>query len=195
MSPAEDGGMEISMKFEIVPTEEAAALRKAFIERFIDTTSAYYQKYIATLVQYADGFYYDRYLWECLKDNEEYQKECRMEDVAAFLRDKKSVFVMWDLFSKERRRDDKRFSMEYPANTIINVRGDYLAQIVVEEWNTEQAAWDAYCVCQGLWFPADIYCFDESMKWYAIFTHESHDSLTNPELDDNTYIRICFLSS
>ena len=34
------------MKFEVVPTEKAA-LRKAFIQRFVDTTSDYYQKHIA----------------------------------------------------------------------------------------------------------------------------------------------------
>ena len=182
------------MKFEIVPTEKAAALRKAFIQQFVDTTSDHYQKHIATLIQYADGFYYDGYLWDCLQDNKEWKKECRMEEAAAFLRNKESVFVMWDLFSKERRCSYKLCSLKYPTNTIINVRGDYFAQVVVEEWNKEQAAWEADCMCQGLWLPEDIYCFDESMSWYAIFTHEGWDSWTNPELDDNAYIRVCFLS-
>ena len=182
------------MKFEIVPTEKAAALRKAFIQQFVDTTSDHYQKHIATLVQYADGFYYDGYLWDCLQDNKEWKKECRMEEAAAFLRNKESVFVMWDLLSRERRCSHKLCSLKYPTNTIINVRGDYFAQIVAEEWNKEQAAWEADCMCQGLWLPEDIYCFDESMSWYAIFTHEGRDSWTNPELDDNAYIRVCFLS-
>ncbi len=116
-----------------------------------------------------------------------------MEEAAAFLRNKKSVFVMWDLFSNERVNDYKRFSLEYPKNTVINVRGDSFARTVIEEWNREQAAWEAGYLCQELWLPEDIYCFDESMSWYAIFTHEGWDSGTNPELDDNAYIRICFL--
>lgn len=31
------------------------------------------------------------------------------------------------------------------------------------------------------------------MSWYAIFTHEGWDQFTNPELDEDAYIRICFL--
>ena len=49
------------MEFEIVPTEKATALRKAFIQRFVDTASDHYKKHIATLAQYSDGFYYDGY--------------------------------------------------------------------------------------------------------------------------------------
>ena len=56
------------MKFEILPTEQAVALRKAFIQQFVDTTSEYYQKHIATLIQDIDDFYYDGYLWDCLQD-------------------------------------------------------------------------------------------------------------------------------
>lgn len=183
------------MNFEIVPTEKAVFLRKSFIQQFIDTTSDHYQKYIATLVQYADGFYYEGYLWDCLKDNKNWKKECRMEHAAEFLRDKKRVFVMWDLLSKERIGSYKLRSLGHPKNTIITVQGDYLAQTVVEEWNREQAAWKVDCRCQGLWLPHDIYCFDESMEWYAIFTHEGLDSWTNPELDKDAYIRVCFLNT
>ena len=57
------------MKFEIWPTKKAAALRKAFIQQFIDMTSDHYQKHIATLVQDTDGLCYDGYLWNCLQDN------------------------------------------------------------------------------------------------------------------------------
>lgn len=128
------------MKFELVPTEKAKALRKAFIQRFVDTTSDHYQKHIATLVQYSDGFYYDGYLWDCLQDNKEWKNECRMKEAAAFLSNKKNIFVMWDLLSKERRYGYEFCSLKYPTDTVINVRGDCFARLVVEEWNKEQAA-------------------------------------------------------
>ena len=181
------------MKFEILPTEQAVALRKAFIRRFVDTTSEHYQKHIATLSQDIDGFCYDGYLWDCLHDNKMLEKECRMEDAAAFLRDKKNVFFMWDLFSKE-RLSGKRFSSEYPKAAVISIEGSLLSQIIVEEWNNEHDAWTSGFQCQGLWLPEDIYCFDESVSWYAIFTHEGWDGWTNPELDEDVYIRVCFLN-
>ena len=181
------------MKFEIVPTEKAVALREAFIKEFVDATSEHYQKHIATLRQCPDGLCYDGYLWDCLKDNDQYQKVCSMEAAARFLKCKESVFVMWDLFSNDRVRDGRRFSLEYPKNTVLLMNGNFLAQKLVEEWNREQNAWRENCQLQGLWLPEDIYCFDKSMRWYAIFTHEGFDHFTNPELDGDAYIRICFL--
>ena len=89
----------------------------------------------------------------------------------------------------------RRFSLEYPKGTIISTQGSLLAQKIVDEWNDDFAAFKADCICQGLWLPEDIYCFDESMSWYAIFTHEGWDSLSNPELDEDAYIRICFLNA
>lgn len=180
-----------SMKFEILPTKQAVALRKAFIRKFVDTTSEHYQKHIATLIRDIDGFCYDGYLWDCLKDNKKWKKECRMEDATAFLRDKKNVFFMWDLFSEE-RLSGKRLSLEYPKASIISMEGSLLGQKIVEEWNIEHDAWTSGFQCQGLWLPEDIYCFDESMSWYVIFTHEGRDSWTDPELDEDVYIRVCF---
>ena len=181
------------MEFKIVPPEKATALRKTFIQKFVNTTSDHYQKHISTLIQYTDGLYYDGYLWECLQGNDKYQLECSMDVAADFLKDKKNVFVMWDLFSKERVNDNKYFSLDYPKDTIISMQGDLLGQQVVTEWHTEQSAWRKNCQPQNLWLPEDIYCFDECMDWYVIFTHEGWDSLTNPELDEDAYIRICFL--
>lgn len=183
------------MDFEIVPNEKAKVLRESFIQNFINTTSGHYKKHIAALIHYTDGMFYDGYLWECLQDNDNYQKECKMETAAEFLKNKKSVFVMWDLFSKERILDHRRFSLEYPKDIVISMHGNLLGQKIEEEWNNELAAWADGCQCQDLWLPEDIYCFDESMDWYAIFTHEGRDHWTNPELDEDSYIRICFLNA
>lgn len=184
------------MEFEIVSSAKAKLLRETFIKKFVDTTSNHYQKYIETMRQDGDDLFYDGYLWDCLQCNEDYQKECSMETAAEFLRAKKNVFMMWDLFSKERHAH-KRFPLEYPKDTVISVPGDFLSQMVVEEWNREQAAWAADCMCEGLWLPEDIYCFDETMEWYVIFTHEGWEKgwecPNGPELNEDDYIRICFL--
>ena len=154
------------MKFEIVPSVKANLLRETFIKKFVDTSSGHYRKHIETLRQDADDLFYD------------------------------GIFLMWDLLSKE-RLSHKRFSLEYPKDTVISVPGDFLSQKVVEEWNREQAAWAADCMCEGLWLPEDIYCFDETMEWYVIFTHEGWEKgwecPNGPELNEDDYIRICFL--
>ena len=62
-----------------------------------------------------------------------------MEIATEFLEDKKNVFVMWDLFSKERIRDGRRSSLGHPKDTIISIQGSLLAQKIVEEWNNEDA--------------------------------------------------------
>ena len=184
------------IEFEIVPPTKARLLRENFIKKYVDTTSSHYRKHIETLRQDADGLFYDGYLWDCLKCNENYQKECRMEAAAEFLREKKRVFVMWDLFSKE-RLSNKRFSLEYSKDTVVSIQGDFLSERVVEEWNREQAAWAAGCTCEGLWLPEDIYCFDDTMEWYVIFTHEGWEKgwekPNGPELNEDDYTRICFL--
>ncbi len=182
------------MKFEIVPMDRAEVLRKSFIQKFIDTAGDHYKKHISALIRHGDDLFYNGYLWSCLQENDNYQKECTMEAAAEFLKNKKNVFVMWDLFSKE-RLSGKRFSLDYPKATVLSMQGSLLGQRIVEEWNDERAAWAAGFQCQGLWFPEDIYCFDESMSWYAVFTHEGWDSWTRPELAEDAYIRICFLNA
>lgn len=186
------------MEFEIVSSAKAKLLRETFIKKFVDITSSHYQKYIETMRQDGDDSFYAGYLWDCLQCNEDYQKECSMETAAGFLMEKKNVFMMWDLFSKERFAH-KRFSLEYPKDTVVSMRGCFLSQKVVEEWNCEQAAYATGYNCESLWLPQDIYCFDESMEWYVIFTHEGWEKgwekPDGPELNEDDYIRICFLHS
>lgn len=175
------------MEFEILPEEKAEGLRQSFINAFIDTTGDHYQEHIAKRRQYPDGCFYDGYLWDCLKDNRNYEKECSIETAVAALAKKEKVLVMWDLFSTYRVRDFRRFSISYPRNTILRMSGSVLAKQVVEEWEKDQSVQD-----QALWFPEDIYCFDETLRWYVIFTHEGWDQWSRPELSEDDYIRICF---
>lgn len=184
------------MEFEIVPSAKAKRLRRTFIEQFLDRTSDRYRKYLESSRAEAGDVFYDGYLWDCLRCNDQYQKECGMEAAAAFLEEKKRVLMMWDLFSEERLAR-RRLSLEYPKDTVISMQGGLLGQKVVEEWNRERAAWAADGMCEGLWLPEDIYCFDERMEWYVIFTHEGWEKgwekPNGPELNEGDYIRICFL--
>lgn len=101
------------MEFEIVPIDKAEGLRKSFVQKFMDAASDHYKKHILTLIQDQDDIFCDGYLWECLQDNENYEKECSMEVAAEFLKGKKNVFFMWDFFSKK-RLSGKRFFRNIP---------------------------------------------------------------------------------
>lgn len=100
----------------------------------------------------------------------------------------KICFFMCDLSSNQRVRDGSRFAEKYTKDIVIEISGNQLAKTVVEEWNQWNQDWNA-----DHWFPHDIYCFDASMDWYVIFTHEGWDQLSRLELGEDDYIRICLM--
>src|SRR5436190_20729816 len=51
----------------ILPDDESEIWRQGYLEAFCDTTSAHYQKYVATVTQFSDGLHYTGYIWECLR--------------------------------------------------------------------------------------------------------------------------------
>ena len=175
----------MDITFRIVDKEKSESLRKEFIKTFVNTEADKYHEYIEVMHSYNDGEFYNGYLWDFLRHNDNYEKECSMQCAGEYLCGKNSVYIMWDLYSNQRVLDGSRFAVEYPKNIIIEMSGSRLTEVVIDKWN------------QGIqvphWLPEDIYCFDESMSWYVIFTHEGHDHYTNPELNEDDYIRICFM--
>lgn len=172
------------MEFQVLPREEAARLREGFVRRFVDTDSGHYNAHIGR----------DGYLWDCLKDNEGWRLACTQEEAAALLAGKGEVLAMWDTISAGRVGADRRLSLAYPGGTVIRMAGPLLGRTAAGEWDREAAAWRDGLQCQGLWLPEDLYCFDESLSWFVIFTHEGWDSWTDPGLDEDAYIRVCFRS-
>ena len=73
------------MEFETAAPERAAALRSAFIAKFIDTESGYYQKHIAAVTQAPDDPFYDGSLWDCVRDNQDFGQALRIDDAIGFL--------------------------------------------------------------------------------------------------------------
>lgn len=173
------------MKYSIVETGKAAKLRSLFIEHFIDTEHEYYKTYIEKRRVYPDGMCYEGYLWDVLKNNRNYEKRCAMEEATAYLKTRETVYVMWDIYSVHRVRDGSWMGGNLPKGTVICVSGAELADVIGEEW-------DPNLVTPHL-LPEDIYCFDESFRWFVVFTHEGDDWLPHPEPGEDDYIRICFL--
>lgn len=173
------------MEYEIVPSPEKEVLREYFINAFVDTNNEYYKKYIATLKQYPDGLCYDGYLWDVL--NEPYEN-CKVlqEEAISFLKNKTQVFVMWDIYSNSRVVMNDKIRLNNPKDCIISVDANELCDLILSEWSNDLSINDRY-------LPTDIYVFDDVMNWCVVFTHEGDDSFTNPSLEEDDYIRICFV--
>lgn len=172
------------MEFTIVPLGEKKALRRKFIDKFIDTEKEHYKKYISTLREYPDGMCYTGYLWDCLKADYKVV-ERNMEQAISYLLPKGNVFVMWDIFSKKRVFHNSKLSNNYAKDTVISVDSSELCKFIQSEWM------DYFL--NNIYLPEDIYVFDKSMEWYVIFTHEGYEKFIKPELGEDDYIRICFV--
>lgn len=109
------------MEFQIVDNQKAQILRQKFIKKFVNAKAEHYHEYVEMLKLYSDGLCYDGYLWDFLKDNNNYEKRYSMETVLNYLRKKKEVYVMWDIYSNERVRDGSRMAIELTKGTIIHL--------------------------------------------------------------------------
>lgn len=131
------------MNFKIVSDYEKEDLRKKYIESFVDTKTEHYKKYIATLREYPDGMCHDGYLWDSLIENYE-TIEKTMEHAIEYLKNKRNVLVMWDIYSKYRVYDNKIFSSKYPKDTIVETDSSELCQFIEKEWGDKSATEDKY---------------------------------------------------
>lgn len=172
------------MKFQIV-TNDKNELRKKFIHKFVDTNADNYKKDITTLKEYSDGMCYDGYLWDSLKADYT-QIERTMEQAMAYLKNKGNVFVMWDIFSKQRVPLSRILSNKYPKDTLIEIDSLELSQFISREWSEDYRSDEKY-------LPEDIYIFDNAMNWYVIYTHEGYDNMMKSDLNEEDYTRICFV--
>ena len=173
------------MDYAIVSTSDKKILRDRFIKEFINTNHEYFRKYIGTLRKYPDGLCYDGYLWDVL--NEAYDNSRVLQEKAiTLLKSKSLVYVMWDIYSNYRVVMNDIIRLNNPKDTIISVNANELCDLIEYEW---AADWDL----GERYLPEDIYIFDNSMNWCIIFTHEGDDSTENPNLNEDDYIRVCFM--
>lgn len=177
------------IQHEEVEHVEALRLRERFIDSFENKEHPMYKVQIATRRQFEDGDCYIGYLWDYLKDNELYELECSMEQACDYLRQKGAIYVMQDIHSRERENCPCVFSAQFSKDAVLKMDGRELADRIPKEWS------ELYWKWSERFFPEDIYCFDDSMDWFVIFTHEGWDQITAPDrgLGEEDYIRICFV--
>lgn len=136
---------------EVINSIESTKLRELFIQTFVNTASDYYINRINKLIEFSDGICYTGYLWDCLK-NPCVVSEDAINDI---LKNKKNIFVMWDIHSSDRILIPNYW--KYPKTSIL----------FFDDWTEDSKKT----------LPEDIYLFDSSFTWYAVYTHEEDISL------------------
>lgn len=131
----------------VLDVEKSNMLREKYISAFINTKSPSYIERIKTLTQFSDGLCYVGYLWDCLKKPVVVSKA----ELVRRLKNKKNIYIMWDLHSADRIFIPNYW--KHPKECVL----------FVETWSE-----DLY---EEL--PEDIYIFDDTFTWSAIFTHET----------------------
>ena len=122
-------------------------LRQLYIKKFVNTDLSYYIDKIEKKTEFSDGLCYVGYLWDCIRN----PKVITETETQQILKDKKNIFIMWDIHSCDRILIPNYW--KYPKSSIL----------FAKEWSTEMN--------QEL--PKDVYVFDNSFTLSVIYTHET----------------------
>ena len=117
---------------------------------FVDTTSEYYSKYVATKIPCSDGFHSFGYIWDCLR----YSKMISFQSLCLELEKRSEVFTFADDHSHDKIIGAPLWI--YPIDSIAIFKSKELIEILPE-------------------LPEDLYIFDESVLWTLVLTHEYND--------------------
>jgi hypothetical protein len=132
---------------QVLSSEDSIFWRQAYLEAFINTSSEYYQRNIASLHQFSDGVRYTGYLWDCLRSPLRITIQRLQHEVIRY----SEVFVMADDHSRDRIPSAPLWP--FPPHSVVRFAPQSLLQSL-----------DL--------LPEDIYIFDDSMSWTLVHTHE-----------------------
>jgi hypothetical protein len=141
---------QLRTQVEVVEGEAADALRRRYVETFVDTSSGGYRRILETTGTYEDGAGYIGYLWEALARWEHVDEE---ELVAEMEAATGIWFALWDL------------------NTARNI-------FIPDYWKLPKASVlrgePGVLVAGRDHLPEDVYYVPEAFDRSLVFTHE-HD--------------------
>lgn len=166
-----------------IPTEKAYALRKQFIDAFVDTSHELYVKYIRDIrandtVQ-GEGLVLS-HLWSCLQKNTAHIVDFYAAMRYLYERKDEKVFVMWDI-RPEKIVYPKSWSV-YPSYTppceillksdeMISIEPRELCEVLLHDHHIAE---DRIADMSRYFLREDVYIFDETCTWYVALTHEEH---------------------
>jgi hypothetical protein len=139
---------ELRQRVQIIEGDEAITLRRRFVERFVDTSSAYYLDRIATRHRFRDGSYPTGYLWECARNRERIPEDIFWN--ASYF--DQMVYVLWDSLSSEQVRKPNYW--KFPVHAVLT--GHY-----------------ADIITNLPLLPKDIYIVNQVLTCALIRTHET----------------------
>jgi len=131
----------------ILVPEDSAFWRQAYIDAFVDTSSAHYQRYIASPREFSDGLHYEGYMWDCLRSPVRITIQRFRHEVVRH----PEVFVIADDHSRDRIPGAPLWP--YPAYSVAC----FQPQTLLKSLDT---------------LPEDVYVFDISISWTLVLTHE-----------------------
>ena len=146
----EDEMMELSefkKKVSIVEEDEKHHIREIYCSSFLNVSSAKYEAAINKKHEYSDGLYYNGYMWDYLSSPVIVESDYLTEKV----RGRSNIYVLWDIHSCEKVFIENYWN--FGRDDVLLLDGNTLM--------------DAFYL-----LPEDIYIFDSSYMWTAIFTHE-----------------------
>lgn len=138
--------------------EEASRLRKRYIARFVDTSTAYFRNEIDGREALGDERHYSGYLWDTLKHAEVITQQQLVDTLAVW----QSVYVFWDLHSER-----KIFIPDYwkfPKDSVLQATSTDLARVLLHDADIGPTA--------DLILPEDLYLFGDTVEFSLITTHE-----------------------
>ncbi|MCH5183679.1 MAG: hypothetical protein J1E00_05830 [Oscillospiraceae bacterium] len=131
----------------ILDPDKSNDLRQKYVDTFIDRNIDLYVERILRLIEFSDGLCYTGYLWDCFQSPNVIPEI----EIMQKLKGKKNVYIMWDIHSVDNIHIPNYW--KYPKNRVL----------FVDEWSEE--------LRNDL--PEDIYIFDDSFTWSAVYTHET----------------------
>jgi len=89
---------ELNERAFVIEKDARNHIRDMYCSSFLNVESDGYREAIEKRHEYADGFYYDGYLWDYLSNPVQVEENYLIEKIRAM----KDVYVLWDIHSSER---------------------------------------------------------------------------------------------
>lgn len=139
--------VEFKRMVNVLPQVEADAVRRRYIDAFVDTNHPSFERRVGTLRLFRDGLAYDAYLWDYLKN---WQRVSELALLTAACQ-QEPVYAFWDIHSNERIWIEDYWKLG--KETVL--QADYAT------------------ITRGLeHLPEDIYIASLDMSWTYVLTHE-----------------------
>lgn len=164
-----------------IPEEKAYALRKKFIDTFVDTSHNLYVRCIRDIKANesvkAEGLVVS-FLWSCLQKDMAYKVDFYAAMRYLYRLKKEKVFVMWDIRPEKvvYPQEWQTYPVYIPeceilmkSDEVISIEPKELCEVLLHDHHIEE---HRIGDISRYFLREDVYIFDETCTWYIALTHE-----------------------